>query len=66
MKFIRFGNAFVAKDGETLYVVSYYLGAWAPYYLTPGMKEPERVGKYGYSTPQEAQRAAHNKIGDKQ
>lgn len=58
MRFQRYGNTFVAQDGETLYVVSFYLGEWVAYFTA--QPDPERVGLYGYSSPRKAQQACEN------
>jgi hypothetical protein len=59
MKFQRFGNAFAAHDEfDTLYVVSFYCGAWSAYYQLAGHDEVVQIGQYGYPTPEEATQAA--------
>jgi hypothetical protein len=58
MKFQRFGNAFIAQQDDAIYVVSLYLGDWQAYYHDANMAAPEKIGLYGYGSPNAARQAA--------
>jgi hypothetical protein len=61
LKFERFGNAYAAEINGTLYVVSFYNGAWAPFYRTAEMAKPAPVGnQHGYHNAVDAMHACQD------